>query len=221
MAVIISSNDWYSTLEDVNDALEQGDVIFDISNFTPIFDESTDFDSDNPVIKMLQEKNDAVILSQSCDINGQKGGKINILLAPIYPLSEFRRLNTNLGSEVGLEGIRQQRNPSYHMLNSCDIEGFELEIMVVDFRNIFTISLPNVWFMLGNGIKRMRMRSPYVEFLSAAYGRSIMRVGLPSDIPKFKIPDKNIVKFHRDFEMMSQEERRKVIDQLKELDQSY
>lgn len=74
-----------------------------------------------------------------------------------------------------------------HMLAACDLEGFEHEIQIVDFRTVFSVPFGFLTELARRRPnKRLRLRSPYREHLSQAFARFFMRVGLPADIPPFK-----------------------------------
>lgn len=58
-------------------------------------------------------------------------------------------------------------------------------IRIVDFHNVYGVPLEFARrFADGKG-KRLRLLPPYREHLSQAFARFFMRVGLPTDIPKF------------------------------------
>lgn len=159
-------------------------------------------------------KRNLVVLSQSCDINGQKKGDVSLLLAPVYTIEEMPK---SLGSPVMLEMIRQDKMLSYFMLDLCDIKGHEFPLLVIDFRGVVSMPLKTAYRYLKGGLRVIHMNSPYAEALGAAYGRSIMRVGLPSIITPFEISDKKLRDFMRDFSLIGKEKKQAAIRELEDL----
>jgi len=71
-------------------------------------------------------------------------------------------------------------------LNRCELEGFEADFQVVDFRNVYGVPLDFLVDLSRRREKRLRLLPPYREHLSQAFARFFMRVGLPVDIDLFK-----------------------------------
>jgi hypothetical protein len=71
------------------------------------------------------------------------------------------------------------------MLAACDLEGFQREIQIVDFRTVFSVPFQFITEMARRQSRRLRLQSPYREHLSQAFARFFMRVGLPADIKPF------------------------------------
>jgi hypothetical protein len=59
-------------------------------------------------------------------------------------------------------------------------------VLIVHFREIF--SLPFVYLQrhAGSFETRLRLQSPYLEHFAQGFARFFMRVGLPLDIPSYK-----------------------------------
>lgn len=127
---------------------------------------------------------DVIIMSQSCDL---AHGKLDlVLVCPVWPLSEFEKINDFFKSKKGKEALRRSNVPGYHLLNKCEIEGFESDYLVVDFRNVYGVPFDFIVELAKKRGKRLRLLPPYREHLSQAFARFFMRVGLPVDIPPFK-----------------------------------
>lgn len=129
------------------------------------------------------EEYDVVVMSQSCDLVLKKIDLV--LVCPIWTLSNLEYENDFLKSRNGKEQLRQGNVPGYHLLNKCEIKGFEQEYIVVDFWNVYGVYLDFLIELAKDSGKRLRLLSPYREHLSQAFARFFMRVGLPADIPKF------------------------------------
>lgn len=132
---------------------------------------------------------DIVVMSQSCDMEQRKLDLV--LVCPHWPLSELENVEDEavrnfFRSRKGKEEMRRGYVPAYHMLAASELEGFEREIQVVDFRTVFSVPFDFLTDWAQRGGTRMRLLSPYREHLSQAFARFFMRVGLPANIPPFR-----------------------------------
>lgn len=168
--------DWYEIIE--GDEIQQGDII----RSCPILVPPSTLTRIEQDIKV--EEYDVIVMSQSCDLAQQK---INlVLVCPIWTLEEFEQENSNYKSPKMKEAIRRGEVPGYHMLNRCEIPGFESSYQIVDFKNTYAVHFNFLKKFTATLGKRVRLLSPYKEHLSQAFARFFMRVGLPTDIPSFK-----------------------------------
>ncbi|HNX40344.1 MAG TPA: hypothetical protein PKK11_07140 [Methanothrix sp.] len=126
---------------------------------------------------------DVIIMSQSCDIAHKKLN--NILVSPIWPISDVELKYDFLKSRRGKEALRQGNLPGYHLINRCELDGFEADFQVVDFRNVYSVPLDFLVDLSKRNGKRLRLMPPYREHLSQAFARFFMRIGLPVDIDLF------------------------------------
>jgi hypothetical protein len=85
-----------------------------------------------------------------------------------------------------MEDARRGQLPAFHVLAISDVAGFEREVRVVDFRRVYSLPVAFVRKRAAMA-KRLRVLPPYREHLSQSFARYFMRVGLPVDIPPFKI----------------------------------
>jgi hypothetical protein len=127
---------------------------------------------------------DVVIMSQSCDLEQKKLELV--LVCPIWSLSEFEIKNPNFKSGKMKESLRRGYLPGYHLLNKCEIDGFQTDYLIVDFRNVYSVPFDFIVELAKKKGKRLRLLPPYREHLSQAFARFFMRVGLPVDIPPFR-----------------------------------
>lgn len=126
---------------------------------------------------------DVIVMSQSCDLVLKKLDLV--LVCPIWSLGALEKENDFFKKRDGKEALRQGNVPGYHLLNRCEIDGFQREYVVVDFRHSYSLPFNLVIEISKKQDKRLRLLPPYREHLSQAYARFFMRVGLPIDIPKF------------------------------------
>ena len=140
---------------------------------------------------------DSVILTQSCDLVSDAKRAIKtdaVLMCPYLPLSRYNELlpEAALSNEKSkakfFDQVRRGYQPNLHMINAPPSESTDKpEILLLDFRRVFTCPLALTQRIARESQQRLRLRSPYVEHLSQAFARFFMRVGLPSDIPPFKV----------------------------------
>ncbi|MFB3766236.1 MAG: hypothetical protein ACE14P_13455 [Methanotrichaceae archaeon] len=168
---------WYDIVDGSN-PLTQGDFI----NSCPVL---VPFSStEEPKISAEVIEYDVVVLSQSCDLAHRKLDLV--LVSPIWPISELESRSDFFKSRKGKDSLRQGNIPGYQLLNRCELDGFESDYLVVDFRNVYGVPLDFIIDLVKRREKRLRLLPPYREHLSQAFARFFMRVGLPIDIPQFK-----------------------------------
>lgn len=83
------------------------------------------------------------------------------------------------------EPVRQGRREGLHLLGSSQDPGDNSSCYVVDFHEIYSVPTEYLNSLAASAKDRLRLRSPYLEHFSQAFARFFMRVGLPSDIPRF------------------------------------
>ena len=168
---------WYGIMKR-EDPIEQGDLV----NSCPIIIPSSDLEEGKKVSADVDEY-DVVVMSQSCDLEYDKIDLV--LVCPVIPLNELGNSNPFYKGKTGKEAIRLGYLPGFHLLNKCEIEGHETDFLVVDFHNVYGVPFNSLKSMISKIEERTRLLSPYREHLSQAFARFFMRVGLPTDIPKF------------------------------------
>jgi len=166
---------WYKVVIN-DDTLEQGDIL----NDCPIVIPSQDIATNSEVVIKTY---DVIVMSQSCDLEQKKLDLV--LVSPIWEMSDFEKNNSFYRGEKAKEALRRGFIPGYHLLNKSAISGFEKDYLVVDFRNVYGVNFDFIVEFSSNQEKRLRLLPPYKEHLSQAFARFFMRVGLPSEIPKF------------------------------------
>ncbi|RLA46090.1 MAG: hypothetical protein DRR06_05790 [Gammaproteobacteria bacterium] len=167
---------WYESVLD--NSLEQGDLLYEF----PIV--KADVTAEHVQQILAGEEPDigaevvlinAIILTQSCDLQNDKTE--TVILCPLWD-DENGQFGKNKMNE-----IRAGRRFGWHLLNRDEAQ--EIPFTVVEFSRLFMAKRSAVVQFISNGQSRPRLLSPYKEHLSQAFARYFMRVGLPSDIPKF------------------------------------
>lgn len=156
--------------------LEQGDFLFGCKLIKPIR-----LNGSEMIVDSVEY--DVIILTQSCDLLNKKVDLVSV--SPIWPMSLLEQENPWYKASDAKEALRRGYQPSYHLLNQCDLENFRLDYMIVDFRQIFAVPFTQIINSFLNVRNRLRLLSPYKEHLSQAFARYFMRVGLPTDISPF------------------------------------
>lgn len=156
--------------------VEQGDILQGCPVFAP---DSVSPDGD---MVLKRTRRDIVIMTHSCDMQRIKPPAV--LFCDV--IQRFAILQDHkLSKSDNLELARKGQMPAFHVLAACDINEYQREISVVDFRHVY--SLPFA-FVKREAEHRLHLRllPPYREHLSQAFARFFMRVGLPSDIPPIR-----------------------------------
>lgn len=166
---------WYQIVN--GEELLQGDFI----SSCPVVVPSATIESEKVSADVIEY--DVVIMSQSCDLAHRKLDLV--LVCPVWSLSEFEERSEFFKGKEGKEALRQGNVPGYHLLNKCEIKGFETDYLVVDFRAVYSVPFDFILDMAKKRDKRLRLLPPYREHLSQAFARFFMRVGLPVDIRRF------------------------------------
>lgn len=135
---------------------------------------------------------DVIVMTQACDLEHRKVA--NVVLAPVLPLLAYRA--------AWEERLRQRnQNPSEkawrrtvediaagYVWNQSLLERFDhaevgTDIQVVEFQEVYTVPRLFLESLLAQrGRPRLRLLSPYREYLSQSFARFFMRVGLPQAI---------------------------------------
>lgn len=154
--------------------LEQGDLLPNCPVLVPSADITDQLisakEGDRLELPSKIQFADLIIMSQTCDLVQSKIEQV--LLCAYHPAEAF-------GGKDKRASIRKEQRPPLHMIESCDLEGFEFKQQVVDFRTIYTLPKDFIFKFASQLDRRVRLLSPYKEHLSQAFARYFMRVGLP------------------------------------------
>jgi len=127
---------------------------------------------------------DVVVMSQSCDLVERKVDLV--LVCPYWSLGDFGTREAYFQGRQGREQLRRGNVTGYHLLNRQELEQFQSDYLVVDFRNVYGVPFSFLTDLARQKGRRVRLLPPYREHLSQAFARFFMRVGLPVDIPAFR-----------------------------------
>ncbi|MDQ2732010.1 MAG: hypothetical protein M3Y56_10150 [Armatimonadota bacterium] len=211
----ITLSDWYELISGLD--LEQGDILERCPVFQPPADMRIIGASESPAEELTNEVTfvvqplDVVILSQSCDlVADQKQDSRIVILCPIWTLSAIGSTNQIFNSNYWREMCRRGHMAGYHMVAGCSDERWQREVSIISFREVWSLPLPFVREYADRLGRRPRLRSPYKEHLAQAFARYFMRVGLPTDIPRF-VTSKNEEDLMRRLDALDSETRGRIL----------
>lgn len=133
--------------------------------------------------EVTADEYDLIVVTQSCDL--EQGKSRLVATCPIYPLVEFETVNPAFAKKGRWNEVLKGRVEGLHLLASPTNPPNNREALVVDFREIYSLSFDYLVVRAEQLGRRWRLRSPYLEHFSQAFARFFMRVGLPSTIPPF------------------------------------
>ena len=189
---------WYVIVEPCMQ-ITQGDIIIDCPVATwkeesAIIEDGVDFGKKlEASVEFVSI--DTIVMTQACDLEQDKAQYV--ILCPHYSIdlykdqweSSMRERQQEPSSKAWksyIEDIRQGKIWNLSMLNSYEDGSQQMDIRIVDFREIFSLPRRFLENWLQSQDKRIRLLPPYREHLSQAFARFFMRVGLPIDIQRFK-----------------------------------
>lgn len=186
------SKGWYEVVE-FNARLTQGDLIFDC----PIMTWKSD--PEQIIIKKPRSETlksagnivsiDAIVMTQACDLEQNKVK--NAILCPHYPIENIKNLweqtmhqkgqNPKLSSwDAYFKKLCEGAFTNLCVIKSDDNESVPISHKVVDFSEVHTLPRDFLEFILEEKQQpRLRLLSPYREYLSQVFAKFFMRIGLP------------------------------------------
>jgi hypothetical protein len=162
--------------------LMQGDVLFacEVMHWQAIPDGQTD------EVHYDAVATDVIVLTQSCDLE-HEGKTEFVLLAEVvnYDALVASDPNSKYAAKSFRVNCARGRIPQLALLPPFDGPP-EITWSLVDFSHLYTMPKAFVEGHAASAGQRLRMRSPYREHLSQAFGYYFMRVGLPRGIAEFE-----------------------------------
>lgn len=169
---------------DSKDELEQGDLLdsFPVVEIpTEVVQSSSSTKEAPQQIKVVNV--DVIVLTQSCDLPKLKP-QDSVILCYRTSYREAEKLEASIAGQPGWERLVRGYVLDLHVIDKCDITGFEFPHQVIDLQRIFTSPKEVVTAQAQRQGKRVRLCPPYREHLTQAFARRFMRVGLPADLPR-------------------------------------
>jgi hypothetical protein len=118
---------------------------------------------------------DVIVITQTCDLLLEKIRFV--ALCPIETITELERQQPDLAKEW--KNVQKGRREGLHLIGACTNAGDHRNALVVDFREIISLSRGYVEAYASSIGRRHRLRSPFLEHFSQSFGKFYMRVALP------------------------------------------
>ena len=161
--------------EFVNESqLKQGDLLEEC--LFPIFKGGA---PDNAALDEVLNRARLIVLTQSCELI--KPSTKHVALCVVKSIPEYDQ-----NGHPKWELVRKGHYARYHMLASPEFPSDNLKSLIVQFHRIISLPMEYLQNRAADIGDRPRLKSPYLEHFSQAFARFFMRVGLPSDIPRFE-----------------------------------
>lgn len=177
---LIPDNSWYALASGSD--LQQGDILQSCKVITVEADQLLAISDEQKAIASLKTY-DVIILNQSCDLEQNKLEAL--LVCPVFSLAVASASRIDFMRPKVLEKIRRGFEPALFMLAAPSLPSFPSEIHIVQFRQLYVLPFDYATNLAKSQSPRLRLLPPYREHLSQAFARFMMRVALPTDIPKF------------------------------------
>lgn len=180
------SDIWY-TVVDNSKKLTQGDILVDLH--IPVVN-STTLNESEPELNIHAES--VVVMTQACDI---ENGKVSdIVVCGMQAISEHKQ-NWISAQEAKAQPTRNEdwkkernRIRSGQFNNLAMIDKFmssevSQDVQIVNFAFLYMLPVEYLEQWISERTdKRLRLKSPYLEYVSQSFARFFMRVGLPARI---------------------------------------
>lgn len=176
---------WYSVVNGRNldpvDQLEQGDILRDYQ--LARVEEVLKPEANETTVKVKVLKTDIVVLTQSCDI--PKISQQSILVAELNTYDHLAEMNSDVRGDKWRKKLIEGLITGLFLLHE-NPERPEFPWSIASFRDLHVLQKSDVLNFAASDHDRLRLNSPYKEYLSQGYARFMMRVGLPAGATLFE-----------------------------------
>lgn len=172
----MASKEWYEVV--AGSLLMQGDII----PACPVIIPSPGLDAASDTLEGIQETHEVIIATQSCDLEDKK-----IPFAIVCPLFDLQAYATNLNSTVAALGnsLRKGYQPSLYLLHAAEGE-LTVSYRVAELVRPLPVPIALLEQRAVAAGRRLRLRPPYREHFSQAFGFLFSRVALDEPLPDFR-----------------------------------
>jgi hypothetical protein len=157
-------------------SLEQGDIFPGFGIIVPSLteqDAKAQTEEDSLLVDVVEFN--VIVLSQSCDLENDKIE--NVIVCPIFELAEL----TGRFPGYNKKNLKRGHYPGVYILPPCEIARHVQLARIVSFRQAWTTPFSQVRKAALTTDDRVRLQPPYREHLAQAFGRFVMRIGLPRE----------------------------------------
>ncbi|MFH1114480.1 MAG: hypothetical protein V1792_11210, partial [Pseudomonadota bacterium] len=186
---------WYDIAED--GTILQGDILSSCSVYLPSIPDDADvmilLDGQDLEVPLQIINTDLIIMSQSCDIENDKTPLV--MVCPVLALTSFVEMARSEWQKENPEDqptakklhgwvknqIKQTHKGqiiSQYLIPSITHRKIRAGFRFVDFGRTFSVMYPDLERMALSQKRWLRIKPPYREHLSQAFGRFFMRVAL-------------------------------------------
>lgn len=171
---VLASDVWYELSDHNPLEFHQGDIVRDLEVPDPdlLFLPESVGDS-------ILTFEFAVVISQDCDLIADQGNTY-ALLCPAFTLDFLAQKGVrvrNLWTEA-----RKGQHTHYFPLRECTLMGWECQPRLVDFRQVYQMSLSNIDKLYRVQDKHVRIRSPYRFELVRRFAQKLTRIPFGDDL---------------------------------------
>jgi hypothetical protein len=170
-------SEWYKVVP-ASVKLEQGDILTGCLTLD-IQDVAVNEIEPGTTIPARSVQRNMIVITQSCDL--EDGNVEYVQLCPIHKLQDIPQLNSN--NKRGL--LKSDRMPRFALLDKNDRQVFYQDYLVVDLASVQSLPLEYVKMHAAKQGRRLRLVTPYREYLSQKFAYLFMRVGKPNPIRPF------------------------------------
>lgn len=166
--------EWYAEV-DKSTPISQGDIVLNCPIIVPDpeFD-FTDLENINKIGMRIYTA-DVIVMTQACDLANNPPD--TVIVAQLNNLED-------ISSWGVLSEINSGRRPAYHLISKKENGNVIMDYRIVDFTSIYSVSLILLQKQAEQQGQRLRLNSPYLEFMSQRFGNFFSRIGLPVNICK-------------------------------------
>lgn len=175
---VLASDDWFEVVDHDPFELRQGDIVEGVQVPNP----DAMYDPPEAGIEVISFSY-TVILSQDCDLVTTQGSTY-VLLCPAFTLEELEQQRFKVRDLW--ETARKQQHIQYFALPPCTVEGWNCPPRLVDFRQVYQLSLERVAILCRTKSARTRLRPPYRYDLGRRFAQKLTRIGLDQPLPEWK-----------------------------------
>ncbi|MGV8967716.1 MAG: hypothetical protein ACOH2F_15730 [Cellulomonas sp.] len=143
--------------------------------------------ADQDDVEVIEEKHDAIVLTQTCDMINDKVEDILVAVVLSYDglVQQFGAAQAHIKGKQFRKAAVDGNLPPYALLQER-LDEPSIPWSLVNFHHLFTLPKSLASRVADERGDRLRLVPPYKEHLAQAFARYMMRVGLPSTLEAFE-----------------------------------
>ncbi len=131
---------------------------------------------------------DVLVVTQSCDLEVRDGKPPKarlVVVRAVHHMARWIELNPRFKDPKPKEQARRGEMPAIHLVSAPHAPLDNSQALAACVHDMYSLPHQFISAHAAGADERWRLRSPYLEHVSQALARFFMRVGLPSDIPRY------------------------------------